>query len=84
MESNSNSNPLDRINALEVKVSRVESVIFGDDKTRTESLFTKMDRLQSSIEDVNRRQAWMLAALVFVLGLTCMIITQMVYAGLRG
>lgn len=77
-------NPLDRISALEVKAARLENVVFGDERTRTESLFTKMDRLQMSIDAVNRRQMWLMAGLLFVVGLTCMIITQMVYAGLRG
>lgn len=80
----SNSNPLERIGALEVKVVRLENVVFGDERTRTESLFTKMDRLQSSIDNMNRRQAWNLAALLFVLGLTCMVILQMIYAALQG
>ena len=85
MESESNSNPLnalDRISALEIKAARLENVVFGDERTRTESLFTKMDRLQNSIDKVNSRQMWLMAGLLFVVGLTCMIITQMVYAGL--
>lgn len=79
-----NGSPLDRISALEVKAARLENVVFGDERTRTESLFMKMDRLQMSIDAVNRRQMWLMAGLLFVVGLTCMIITQMVYAGLRG
>ncbi len=84
VEADITSNPLDRISALEVKAARLENVVFGDERTRTESLFTKMDRLQLSIDAVNRRQVWLMAGLLFVVGLTCMIITQMVYVGLRG
>jgi hypothetical protein len=84
VEAEITGNPLDRISALELKAARLENVVFGDERTRTESLFTKMDRLQDSIDRVNARQMWLGAGLLFVVGLTCMIITQMVYSGLRG
>ena len=84
MDLDSNSNPLERINLLESKVSVLTQVVFGDDRTRTESLFAKMDRLQLSVDAINRRQTWLMAGLLFVVGLTCMIILQMVYEGFQG
>ena len=83
VEFEQNNSPLDRIGALEVEVKAISRVVFGDERTRTESLFVKMDRLQASTDQINRRQIWMLAGLLFVVGLTCMIIIQMVYSGLR-
>lgn len=75
--------PIERIGALEARVGALSQVVFGDERTRTESLFTKMDRLQASTDEINRRQAWMLAALLFVIGLTCMIILQMIWSAVR-
>jgi hypothetical protein len=80
VELDNHGNPLDRIGALEFKVTALSHVVFGDERTRTESLFQKMDRLQESTDEINRRQAWMLAALLFMMGLICMVIFQMVWS----
>lgn len=80
VEFEQNNSPLDRIGALEVEVKAISRVVFGDERTRTESLFVKMDRLQDSTDEINRRQMWMLAALLFLMGLICMVIFQMVWA----
>lgn len=61
----------------------LSQVVFGDAQTRTESLFVKIDRLQASTDQINRRQIWMLAALLFVVGLICMIIVQTIWVAMR-
>ena len=75
--------PIERISALETRVIALSQVVFGDPRTRTESLFVRIDRLQASTDQINRRQIWMLAALLFVVGLICMMILQMIWAAMR-
>ena len=75
-----NATPLARIDCLETQVATLNRAVFGDVQTHTESLFQKMDKLQTTTDTLNRRLVLLLVAMMFVVGITCMIILQLVWS----